>query len=171
VTDRIQGTVGFDSALVTCDVDDFDREARLALAEDGDDFWILDHARKVERLYADGPGEHLAALGEVAAERARELQALYVDCMIAAGEASLRLGKNKLAVRYAQTAHRLDDLREDAMILLVRALRASGRGHETADLYRTYSRATIDARGVPPSLAVRRAVEQAVGGGNGALPS
>ena len=171
VTDRIQGTVGFDSALVTCDVDDFDREARLALAEDGDDFWILDHARKVERLYADGPGEHLAALGEVAAERARELQTLYVDCMIAAGEASLRLGKNKLAVRYAQTAHRLDDLREDAMILLVRALRASGRGHETADLYRTYSRATIDARGVPPSLAVRRAVEQAVGGGNGALPS
>lgn len=169
VTDRTQGTIGFDPALVTCDIDDFEREAHLTLAEDGDDFWVLDHARKTERLYGDGPGEHLTALGDVAAERAKELQALYVDCAVAAGEAALRLGKNKLAVRYAQLAHRLDFLREDAMILLVRALRASGRGHEVSDLYRAYSRELIDARGVPPSLAVRRAVEQALGGGSGAL--
>ena len=170
VTDRTQGTVGFDAALVTCDTDDFEREARLALAEDGDDFSILDHARKMERLYADGPGEHLAALGEVASERAAELQALFVDCSVAAGEAALRLGKSKLAVRYARSAHRLDGLREDAMILLVRAMRVTGRGHEVADLYRTFSRRLIDAKGVPPSLAVRRAVEQALGGGTDALP-
>ena len=159
IADRTQGSIGLDMGLVSCDVDDFEREARMTLSEDGDDFWVLDHARNMMRLYATGPNEHLAALGPLVADRVDELQTLYIDGTIAAGEAALRLGKAKLAVRYALDAHRADDLREDAMILLVRALKASGRAYEVADYYKRYSRHLIEVRGVPPSLALRRIVE------------
>ena len=71
----------------------------------------------------------------------------------------MRLGKAKLAVRCAMDAHHIDYLREDAMILLVRALKAAGRAYEVAEWYRRYSRRLIEARGMPPSLALRRIVE------------
>jgi len=158
IADRQQGTVGFDVALVSSDIDDFEREARLTLAEDGDDFWVLDHARRMERLYASGPDPHLMTLGERVVERMEELKTLYVDAAVAAGEAALRLGKAKLAVRYASDAYRMRDLREDAVILLVQALKAAGRGFEVPQLYRQFSRRLIEEEGMPPSLALRRAV-------------
>ncbi len=160
-SDRAQGTIGFDVSLVSCDVDDFEREARMALAEDGDDFWVLDHARMMERHYSSGPDRRISSLGNRVTERIEELKSLYVDGAVVAGEAALRLGKTKLAVRYATDAHRLCDLREDAMILLVRALRAAGRSFEIQPLYKRYSRHLIRVEGVPPSLALRRAVELA----------
>ena len=158
LADRMQGTVGFDVALVGTDVDEFEREARMTLTEDRDDFWVLDHARRMERIYASGPDPHLRTLGEQVCERIEELESLFVDATVAAGEAALRLGKTKLAVRYATDAHRLRELREDAMILLVEALRAAGRGFEVPGLYRRYARRLIEEEGVPPSLALRRAV-------------
>ncbi len=165
VADRTQGSIGFDSSLVVCDVDEFEQEARMALAEDGDDFYVLEHARKMERIYGSGPDEHLAALGEQVVQRVEDLKTLYVDGAVAAGEAALRLGKTKLAVRYGTDAHRTRDLREDAMILLVRALKAAGRGYEIVGLYKQFSQHLIEVKGVPPSLALRRVVEQAIGNG------
>ena len=165
ISDRSQGTLGFDPALVSCDIDEFEREARLALLEDEDDFWVLDHARSMERLYGTGPDSHLTVLGEPVRERLEELKNLYVDAALAAAEAALRLGKAKVAVRYASDAHRLRDLREDAMIALVQALRAAGRPFEVGPLYRSYCRHLLEAEGVPPSLALRRAVAQASGEG------
>jgi hypothetical protein len=92
-----------------------------------------------------------------------------LDGAIAAGEAALRLGKAKLAVRYAMDAHRLQDLREDAVILLVRALRSAGRAYEIPRVYRRFSQHLIETQGIPPSIALRRAVEIALGdGANGA---
>lgn len=158
LADRMQGTIGFDVALVGTDVDEFEREARMTLTEDRDDFWVLDHARRMERIYRSGPDPHLRTLGERVCERIEELESLFVDATVAAGEAALRLGKTKLAVRYATDAHRLRELREDAMILLVEALRAAGRGFEVPGLYRRYARRLIEEEGVPPSLALRRAV-------------
>ena len=158
LADRMQGTIGFDVALVGTDVDEFEREARMTLTEDRDDFWVLDHARRMERIYKSGPDPHLRTLGERVCERIEELESLFVDATVAAGEAALRLGKTKLAVRYATDAHRLRELREDAMILLVEALRAAGRGFEVPGLYRRYARRLIEEEGVPPSLALRRAV-------------
>lgn len=165
VADKAQGSIGFDSAVVVVDVDEFETEARMVLAEDGDDFWVLEHARYMERLYGSGPDEHLATLGGLVAQRIEELRMLYVDGAVAAGEAALRLGKAKLAVRYGTDAHRVGDLREDAMILLVRALKVAGRSFEIVSVYRQYSQRLIDAKGVPPSMALRRVVEQAIGGG------
>ena len=159
LTDRTQGAIGFDMGLVSCDIDDFEREARMALAENGDDFWVLGHGRRMMQLFSSGPDEHVGALGQLVADRAQELKTLYVDGVIATGEAAMRLGKAKLAVRCAMDAHHIDYLREDAMILLVRALKAAGRAYEVAEWYRRYSRRLIEARGMPPSLALRRIVE------------
>ena len=163
VSERSQGSVGFDRTLVSCDVDDFEREAHLTLAEDRDDFWILDHARQMCRLYADGPDEHILVLGDEAQGRLGELEDLFVDGLVAAGEAALRLGKTRLAVRYATDAHRLRDLREDAVIVLVQALRMSGRGFEVRELYQRFSRHLLEIKGVFPSLALRQVVERTLG--------
>lgn len=163
VADRAQGSVGFDRALVSCDIDDFEREAHLTLAEDHDDYWVLDHARQMCHLYADGPDDHIRALGDEAVGRLQELEALFVDGLVAAAEAALRLGKARLAVRYATDAHRLRDLREDAVIVLVQSLRTAGRSFEVRELYQRFARHLMEARGVFPSLALRQAVERAIG--------
>lgn len=163
VAERTQGCIGFDQALVSCDVDDFEREARLVLSDDGDDFSVLEHARRMERLYATGPDEHVAMLGQALADREAALRMMYVDAAVAAGDAALRLGKAKLAVRYAMDAHRFADLREDVMIVLVRALKAAGRGFEINGLFKRFSRHLIEVEGVPPSVALRRTVEAAGG--------
>lgn len=167
LADRVQGTIGFDAAVVRCDVDDFEREAQLILTERGDDFWVLEHAEKLERIYAGGPDLHLAGLGQVVHDRLTELRVLYVDAMVAAGEAALRVGKAKLSVRYGYNAHRQEGLREDAMIVLVRALKAAGRAYEVPDLYKRYARRLIEAEGVPPSSALKRAVSEMLDGGDG----
>lgn len=163
ISDRVQGTIGLDVSLVSCDVDEFEEEARMALAEDGDDFWVIDHARRMGRLYGSGPDEHLSLLGQPVVDRLEELAALYVDGTVAAGEAALRLGKTKLATRFATDACRCCELREDAVILLVRALKASGRAFEIPPLYRRHCQRALDERGTLPSTALRRAVELACG--------
>ena len=167
LSDRVQGTIGFDTSLVSCDVDDLEREAQMILAERGDDLWALERAERLERIYAGGPDQHLATLGQAVRDRLNELRILYVDAMVAAGEAALRLGKAKLAVRYGYDAHRQEDLREDAMILLVRALKAAGRAFEVPDLYKRYARRLIEAEGVPPSPALKRVVGDIVERGDG----
>ena len=160
LADRVQGTVGFDTTVVSCDVDDFERVAQLILTERGDDFWVLEHAEKLERIYVGGPDLHLAGLGQVVHDRLNELRVLYVDAMVAAGEAALRVGKAKLSVRYGYNAHRQDGLREDAMIVLVRALKAAGRAYEVPDLYKRYARRLIESEGVPPSSTLKRVVSE-----------
>ena len=165
ISEKAQGLVALDQAMVSCDIDDFEREARLTLMDDGDDFWVLDHARAMQDLYKSGPDEHLTTMGERVCNRVQEVITLYVDALVAAGEAALRLGRAKLAVRYATDAHQLRDLREDAFILLVQALRASGRSYEVGSLYRQFSRHLMEVEGTPPSLALRRAAAQAIGDG------
>lgn len=170
LADRLQGTLGFDMTLVSCDVDEFEREATLTLREHGDDFWVLEHAQNVERVYASGPDLHVSSMGQLVNDRLSELRVLYVDCAVTAAEAALRLGKAKLAVRYGFNAHREDSLREDAMIALVRALKAAGRGYEVPELYKRYARRLLEAEGVPPSTTLRRVVEEAMEKGPDDLP-
>ena len=163
--DRAQGSICFDPNVVVCDVDEFEREARKTLAESGDDFLVLEHGRRMVHLFKSGPDERLLLMGDVVKGRVDELRQLFVDASVAVGEAAMRLGKAKLAIRYSTDAHKMDELREDAMLLLVRALKAAGRAHEIKPLYREYSRKLIDALGTPPSIELRRAVELATGQG------
>lgn len=171
IADKAQGSIGFDTALVSCDVDDFEREARTVVLEDGDDFLVLEHARRMDQIYSGGLDAQLLALGGLVSERAEALTTLYVDALIAAGEAALRLGKAKLAVRYGMDAHVLFELREDAAILVVRALRAAGRAFEIADFYRRFSRNLMAKEGTPPSMSLRRTVDYALSDGPGLLPA
>lgn len=160
---KTQGIVGLDQGLISCDVDDFEREARQALEEDKDDFWVLDHARQAAHLYSNGADGRVLALGGEIPARLGELESLYVDAMVAASEAALRLSRAQLAVRYAMDAHRLSGLREDAMLVLVQALRAAGRTHEIREHYSQFCDRLAREQSVLPSLGLRRAVERAIG--------
>ncbi len=163
ISDRAQGTVGFDRELVSCDVDEFEREARLALEEEHDDFWVLDHARQMMRLYAGGPDPHVVEFGAEALARVHELEVLFVDATVAAAEAALRLGKGRMSVRFASDARRVAPLREDAMIVLVYALKATGRAYEVKALFADFRRRLFAEQGAEASLVLRQAVERAVG--------
>lgn len=163
--DRAQGSICFDPNIVVCDVDEFEREARKTLAESGDDFLVLEHGRKMVHLFKSGPDERLALMGDIVKGRVDEIKQLFVDASVAVGEAALRLGKAKLAIRYGTDAHKMDELREDVVLLLVRALKAAGRTYEIRPLYREYSRKLMDALGTPPSMELRRAVELATSQG------
>lgn len=154
---RSTKTVALDRGLVACDVDEFRRCAREA-ADGTDDERVLRMARAAERIYAgDLFLPEVDATGYVTLVR-DELRGLYADAMVAGADAALRLGRDRTAVRLATNAIAKDDLREDAIIALVRALRASGRNVEADQQYRRYARRLIQTANRPPSKLLRRAV-------------
>lgn len=165
VISRSTKAVTLDPSLVRCDVDEFRLCAREA-ADGTDDRTTLEMARRAERLYAgDLYLPAVDATGCVA--RARdELRGLYADAMVAGSDAALRLGQRRTAVRLAASALSTDELREDAAIALVRALRASGRNAEAEHQYRRFSRRLLQVAHRPPSKMLRRAA-----GGEGRVPS
>ena len=155
-------SVGLTSDLVSCDVDDFICHANAAIDGAGD-IRICDSALKAEGLYAgdlcilsDDQSGYLAM-------RRDELRRLYADAMIAGGEAALRLDKKRLAARFANDALYIDGLREDAMALLIKALRRSGRGDEAQRRYKRFALKLADATGRIPSVALQSAISEPLG--------
>ena len=113
-------------------------------------------ARRAERLYAgDLYVPPVDATGYVMATR-DELRRLYGDAMVAGSDAALRLGKKRTATRLAMNALSSDDMREDAIVSMVRALRASGRNVEADRQYQRYARRLMQAANRPPSRLLRR---------------
>lgn len=164
VTSRSGREITLDMGLVACDVDEFRRVAREA--SDGDrDEEVLLLARRAESLYqGDLCVPPVDATGYVAATRA-ELRDLYADAMVAGAAAALRLGHERTSARLAHNALIANELREDAMAVLVRALRDSGRSREAERRYAAFS-ARLSGRGAGPSS---RALEEAARGlGEGA---
>ncbi len=155
-------SVGLTADVVSCDVDDFICHAKAAVDGSGD-LRVCDSALKAEGLYAgdlcilsDDQSGYLAA-------RREELKRLYADSMIAGGEAALRLDKKRLAARFANDALYVDELREDAMALLVRALRRSGRTDEAQRRYKRFVVKLADATGRLPSTSLQAAITEPVG--------
>ena len=154
VASRTSGEISVNMGIVDCDVSEFRREAREAVdSEDAER--SLECARAAERLYAGDlyvpPSD---GTGFVAAMRA-ELRCLYVDAMIEGSVAALALGHDRSAARLAGNAVLVDNMREDAVTALVRALRACGRGPEAQRQQRSYeqrlARATAgERRGLAP---------------------
>lgn len=155
VTSRSNKTVALDASLVRCDVDEFRACAREASDAD-DDVRAVAMARRAEELYGGDlyvpPAD---ATGYVAATKA-ELRSLYADAMVAGGDAALRLGQKRTAARLATNAMLVDDMREDAVIVLVQALRASGRNVEADQQYRRYARRLARSSSLPPSRMLRQ---------------
>ena len=80
-----------------------------------------------------------------------ELKTLYVDAMVAGADAALRLERRRTASRLAANALAADDMREDAVIALVSALRADGRDLEADRQCRSYVRRLARKTGRSPS--------------------
>ena len=170
VIGRSTKAITLNRGLMGCDVDEFRLCAREAADGTGDER-VLEMARRAERLYAgDLYMPSVDATGFVAAAR-DELRLLYTDAMVAGAEAALRLGKGRTSVRLASNALSIDDMREDAVLALVRALKASGRNSEAEQRYRRYAGKLIRASGMPPSKQLRRAVGDASGGSRRAVIS
>lgn len=156
IVSRTTRAVSLDPALVSVDVDEFRTCAREA-SDEHDDTRALEMARRAEELYAgDLYLPAVDATGFVSARR-EELRELYADAMVAGSDAALRLGRRRTAVRLAQNALAINELREDAVIALVRGLRASGRNVEAEQQYRRYARRLMLTVKEPPSRILRRA--------------
>lgn len=157
VTRRSSHEVALNREVVSCDVDVF-RECAREVSDCEDDERALRLARCVEKIYAgDLYMPSADATGFIAAAR-EELRGLYVDAMVAGSEAALRLGHGRTATRMARDALSVDDMREDAMIALVCALKASGRGQEADRQYRRYAQKLAQAERRRPSQRLSEAL-------------
>lgn len=126
VASRTTREISLDRGMVSCDVDEFRCLARAA-TDSRDDGQTLELALRAERLYeGDLYQPSMDATGFIAGLR-RELRDLCCDAFVAGSEAAERLGRVRTGVRLAREAVTIDDLREDAVVALVRALRACGR--------------------------------------------
>ena len=158
LSSRGDRSVSLDPAAIECDFLEFEDAAREALASEGDDVRALDAAIRAEKLYAGDlfvPTRDF--LGYVVARR-QELRELYVDAMVAGAEAALRLGRYRISARLADAATAADDLREDAVEVLIQALRASGRVFEAEQRYKRFAVRFVDRTHMPPSKRLRKAV-------------
>lgn len=162
VLGRSTRSISIDTGMVSCDVNDFVAFAREAV--DGeDDETVVRMARHVEKLYAgDLYAPPADRTGFVSAKR-DELRTLYVDAMVAGSDAALHLGRKRTAARFASDAVAADDMREDAVIALVNALRADGRDIEADRHCRRYARRVNQVTGRPPSWRFRQVMRGAEG--------
>lgn len=162
VTNKTEGTVSLDASYVSCDVDDFEGRARLALDSEGDDRYIVSLCREIEELYKGDlfvPSTDGIGLVE---RRSRELRELYADAMIAGSDAATHLGMKMLACRFARRAHSADDMREDAVRALVVSFCAAGRQLEAQRCYEGYASKVINMTRRPPSRGLRSLVDDLV---------
>lgn len=63
----------------------------------------------------------------------------------------------------------MDDLREDAVEVLIRSLRASGRVFEAEQRYKRYAVRFVDKTHMPPSKRLRKAISEKDLGREGGL--
>lgn len=129
VANRASGEISVSMDIVSCDVNEF-REVALEAVDSIDAAWSLECARTAERLYAgDLYLPQTDATGFIASMRG-ELRNLYADAMVEGSKAALELGHDRSAARLAENAVMANDMREDAVTALVRALQSCGRESE-----------------------------------------
>lgn len=158
IVSKADRTVALNPAMVTCDVDVFEKRAHMALDNDGDDRLVVGICRELEGLYRGGLCVPPADASGIIAARANELRELYADAMVAGAQAARRIELKTLACRFAKRAHEADDLREDVMQVLLSALCEAGRQVEAEQLYEQFVSHVVDVTRRPPSRGMRKAV-------------
>ena len=159
---KAQKSLALDPSLVSCDVDEFEAQAKLAL-ERRDPATTIRAARRAEELYGgDLCRPTVDASGLISARRV-ELRSLYVDALVAGADAALQTGRDGLAVSFGREAVCADDMREDAFMAYMRALKASGRGAEASAEYEKYARRVVRVRKLPPSRELRDLANRSMG--------
>ena len=155
-------SIALDADRVTCDVDEFELAAATAI-ERPDPASTIRAARRANELYGgDLYRPAFDSTGFVATRRS-ELRSLYMDAMVAGAQAALQTGRDGLAVNFAKNAVLVDELREDAFAVYIRALKASGRTSEASREYERYARRVVRLRKTPPSRLLREVAGDGLG--------
>ncbi|MBR3226769.1 MAG: bacterial transcriptional activator domain-containing protein [Atopobiaceae bacterium] len=159
VANKGAGTVALNTVFVGCDIDVFEEQARKLIDMEGVDNQAVALCREVEDLYrgdlfvppTDGMG--------IISARALQLKELYADAMLAGATAASNLGMKSLACRFARKAQDADELREDAIRMLVVTLCATGRHIEAERRYERFVGRVVDLTKRPPSRRLRELVD------------
>ncbi|MGH3786419.1 MAG: ATP-binding protein, partial [Pseudonocardiaceae bacterium] len=106
----------------------------------------------------------VAAAVEACAQLAREVTDALIACAIDAGQANGVVG-------LAAAAHAADPLREPAVLLLMRALAATGRAAEALRTGREYRHRLADEAGLDPSPSLNGLERDIAGGALGPAPA
>jgi len=150
------GYVMLNPRTIVCDVDEFEDLALEIVTSDADDQRLVTLGGRMMRLYEGDlfvtPGD---ASGVLVARR-EELRNMFVDAMLRASEAAMRLGMTVRSLEFTSRLKRYAGLREDAMAARLRALHQAGRSHDCTLEYEDYSHRVIDITGAPPSAGLRK---------------
>lgn len=156
VSSRGAGTLGLDPSCVHCDIDDFERLAKSLMSNSrlrpSD---VVNGCARLERLYKGDVYVPLVDGAGMIARRREELKNLYADVLVYASQQALALGRTETAAHFAQTACRVEPIREDAEACLIRALAGAGRQLDAEASYRAFVERVAQGAKRPVSQSLR----------------
>ena len=151
---RIERTLGFNPQQVTVDIDIFTRLAK-GVASSNSDEDIVHLAKQAEELYQGDlylPEDECFRFADPIRIALRDQ---YIDTMVTASAAALRITHYTLAVHFAELAYLVDDMREDTLMALIQALRKCGRAQDAQQYYDLYVQKYVTKRRKMPSKQLR----------------
>ena len=151
---RIERTLGFNPQQVTVDIDIFTRLAK-GVASSNSDEDIVHLTKQAEELYQGDlylPEDECFRFADPIRIALRDQ---YIDTMVTASAAALRITHYTLAVHFAELAYLVDDMREDTLMALIQALRKCGRAQDAQQYYDLYVQKYVTKRRKMPSKQLR----------------
>ena len=151
---RIERTLGFNPQQVTVDIDIFTRLAKNVASSNSDED-IVHLAKQAEELYQGDlylPEDECFRFADPIRVALRDQ---YIDTMVTASAAALRITHYTLAVHFAELAYLVDDMREDTLMALIQALRKCGRAQDAQQYYDLYVQKYVTKRRKMPSKQLR----------------
>ena len=151
---RIEKTLGFNPQQVTVDIDIFTRLAKSVASSNSDED-IVHLAKQAEELYQGDlylPEDECFRFADPIRVALRDQ---YIDTMVTASAAALRITHYTLAVHFAELAYLVDDMREDTLMALIQALRKCGRAQDAQHYYDLYVQKYVTKRRKMPSKQLR----------------
>ncbi|MBF0948533.1 MAG: hypothetical protein HXK29_05685 [Atopobium sp.] len=151
---RIEKTLSFNPQQVTVDIDIFTRLAKSVASSNSDED-IVHLAKQAEELYQGDlylPEDECFRFADPIRVALRDQ---YIDTMVTASEAALRITHYTLAVHFAELAYLVDDMREDTLMALIQALRKCGRAQDAQHYYDLYVQKYVMKRRKMPSKQLR----------------
>lgn len=151
---RIEKTLGFNPQQVTVDIDIFTQLAKSVASSNSDED-IVHLAKQAEELYQGDlylPEDECFRFADPIRVALRDQ---YIDTMVTASAAALRITHYTLAVHFAELAYLVDDMREDTLMALIQALRKCGRAQDAQHYYDLYVQKYVMKRRKMPSKQLR----------------
>ena len=151
---RSERTLGFNPQQVTVDIDIFTRLAKNVASSNSDED-IVHLAKQAEELYQGDlylPEDECFRFADPIRIALRDQ---YIDTMVTASAAALRITHYTLAVHFAELAYLVDDMREDTLMALIQALRKCGRAQDAQQYYDLYVQKYVTKRRKMPSKQLR----------------